>query len=477
MKLRIITWVISCTGIMSFMMVSAPLFGGLHRRAPLQPAPSPLRQYLADYEPSYGYQHPVRQRTDGVELLTTVLTSLAWRSPSEVDRPLWRHRLSIAMPERATSSNAVLIIEGGSSDSLYAGPQIVGGSLDLLKGLAKELSAPVVLLSAVPSQPLEFNGDGIKRSEDDLIAYSWAQFLKKGDPVWLAQFPMVKSAFTALSLAEELITQTRGHKPAGWMVTGASKRGWVTWLLAAMDPRVIGIAPLVIDVLNIVPSMQHHYAAYGFWAEAVKDYVNHGIMDQIASAEMHHLAQLIDPYSFRALLTMPKLIINAANDEFFLPDSSQFYFGDLPGKKYLRYVPNSGHWLNNPDILLTLTAFFRSLGEAAQPLPTISWRYRSSTLKLRTDRQPEAAYLWEAVNPEARDFRFSKSKPYPQYKATTLNLQAGKTTEVAITPPAAGWKSFFVELVFPSKPGSGGEETISLTTSAYVIGTNSDSNF
>jgi PhoPQ-activated pathogenicity-related protein len=45
-----------------------------------------------------------------------------------------------------------------------------------------------------------------------------------------------------------------------------------------------------------------------------------------------------DPYSYRDRLTMPKFIVNASGDQYFPPDSSQFYFGDLPGEKYLRYV-------------------------------------------------------------------------------------------------------------------------------------------
>ena len=46
---------------------------------------------------------------------------------------------------------------------------------------------------------------------------------------------------------------------------------------------------------------------------------------------------------------MPKFIMNASGDQFFLPDSSQFYFDDLTGDKYLRYVPNADHWLDDTD--------------------------------------------------------------------------------------------------------------------------------
>jgi PhoPQ-activated pathogenicity-related protein len=36
----------------------------------------------------------------------------------------------------------------------------------------------------------------------------------------------------------------------------------------------------------------------------------------------------------REYLDMPKLVIKAGNDEFFMFDDTQFFFDDLPGVKY-----------------------------------------------------------------------------------------------------------------------------------------------
>ena len=35
---------------------------------------------------------------------------------------------------------------------------------------------------------------------------------------------------------------------------------------------------MVIDLLNVEPSFDHHWRAYGFWAPAVKDYEDMKIM-------------------------------------------------------------------------------------------------------------------------------------------------------------------------------------------------------
>ena len=117
------------------------------------------------------------------------------------------------------------------------------------------------------------------------------------------------------------------------MVAGGSKRGWTTWTTAAADKRVVAIVPMVIDMLNSVKSFEHHYQAYGFYSAAVKDYQDMGMMNVSKTPQYPALMRLEEPFSYRDRFTMPKLIMNAAGDQYFLPDSSQYYFDDLPGRK------------------------------------------------------------------------------------------------------------------------------------------------
>ena len=43
-----------------------------------------------------------------------------------------------------------------------------------------------------------------------------------------------------------------GQELTRWTVGGASKRGWTTWLVAAVDPERINLAcPIVLDALNL----------------------------------------------------------------------------------------------------------------------------------------------------------------------------------------------------------------------------------
>lgn len=53
-----------------------------------------------------------------------------------------------------------------------------------------------------------------------------------------------------------------------FLVSGASKRGWTTWLVGGVlgslpNSRVVGIAPIVMDMLDFQPNVLHMYKAYG----------------------------------------------------------------------------------------------------------------------------------------------------------------------------------------------------------------------
>src|SRR5262245_6647405 len=101
-----------------------------------------------------------------------------------------------------------------------------------------------------------------------------------------------------------------------------------------------------------------------------------GIMDWQGTKEYRNLMKIEEPFEYRDRLTLPKFIINATGDQFFLPDSSQFYFKDLLGVKYLRYVPNGDHSLKETDAPETLAACYNAIVTKAH-LPRFSWEIQS----------------------------------------------------------------------------------------------------
>ena len=70
---------------------------------------------------------------------------------------------------------------------------------------------------------------------------------------------------------------------------------------------------------------------------------------------------------YRERMSMPKIVISATGDEFFQPDDSYNWFNDMPGKTYVRLLPNSEHGmippqaLSSPSIIHTISLGFTLL--------------------------------------------------------------------------------------------------------------------
>ncbi len=423
-------------------------------------AQTALDQYVHAPDDSYSWRIVSSRESRGMKTMVVDMTSQNWRTSEDVDRTQWQHWITLSIPNKVRSPIGLLFIGGGRN-----GGEPPEGPNEMLQSIARATGTMVAELRMVPNQPLTFHQDGRGRFEDDLIGYTWDQFLQTGDSTWPAQFPMVKSAVRAMDTMSAVAASDAGGAQVveRFVVTGGSKRGWTTWLTGAVDQRVVGIVPIVIDVLNVDPSMRHHFAAYGFWAPAIGDYVQHRIMERMDHPRLNELYELVDPYQYRDRLTMPKFVVNATGDQFFLTDSSQFYWDDLLPPKYLRYVPNADHGLGGSDAIESLTAFYSLILEDRQG-PQFSWsRPDPGTLQVRTEDAPREVRLWQATNPLARDFRVDTLGR--QFTSTTLQPRADGQYVATVSPPEEGWTAFFIEMTYDV----GGIFPLKLTTGVAVI--------
>lgn len=403
-----------------------------------------LDDYVAKPDPNYSYRLVNTFAGKKHTAFLLEMTSQAWLTPQEVDRPIWKHWMIVVKPDEVTSPNSLLMISGGANDG-----KVPASANESLVQIALATKSVVTELKIVPNQPLVFAGETEGRKEDSLIAYTWDKFLRTGDAKWPARLPMTKATVRAMDTVTAFCVSAQGGgvKVSGFVVSGASKRGWTTWTTAAVDKRVIAIIPIVIDVLNVEPSMRHHYAAYGFFAPAVGDYTAFQIMDWMGTPEMRALLKIEDMYEYRDRLTMPKFILNATGDQFFLPDSSQFYFDDLPGVKYLRYIPNTDHSLKGSDVYQTVEACYNAMLHDV-PLPRFTWKMEpDGAIRVTAKDTPAEVKLWQATNPDARDFRVETFGT--NWHGAALNGQAGGVFLATVPQPAKGWTAFFVELTFP----------------------------
>ncbi|NBV45511.1 MAG: PhoPQ-activated pathogenicity [Planctomycetia bacterium] len=422
-------------------MVTVPAWG----QAP--PGAADLAGALDAYvkKPDDAYAWSVEKTFPGNPSQTFVikLTSQSWRSPAEVDRPVWQHWLTVVKPTQLKTDKLFLLVSGGANDR--PAPDKPN---QVIAQIAQATGSMVAELRMIPNQPLVFHGDGVPRKEDDLIAYCWDQFLDTGDPTWLPRLPMVKSVVKAMDCLQEWSRQEQAPI-SRFVVAGGSKRGWTTWMAGVADERVEAIVPIVIDVLNVDESIRHHGAAYGFWAKALGNYVQHGIVQRPDHPRMQDLHRVEDPYSYLDRLTLPKYIVNGSGDQFFLPDSSRFYYHDLEGEKHIRYVPNTDHGVDGSlDAVTSIVAFYQML-IAGKPRPDPAWTFEADgSIRVTSPVAPQMVTLWQAHNPTARDFRVDTiGKTW-----TSTPLEAAADGSWVGRPKRAekGWTAAFVELAYDS---------------------------
>jgi PhoPQ-activated pathogenicity-related protein len=405
-----------------------------------------LDRYVRAEDPHYRYG--VLEEVSGAGYTTYIvdMTSQKWLTEAEVNLPIWEHFMTITVPDEVVSDVGFLTIAGGSKRN--NAPEAAQES-DVVRAL--ETNTVVSTLYMVPNQPLVFVDDpGNSRTEDAIIAYTWDKFLHSGDDSWPLRYPMTKSAVRAMDTITDLLASERAgsHEVDQFVIAGGSKRGWTTWTTAIVDERVIAIIPIVIDMLNVEESFKHHYSVYGAYSLAVADYVVMGNIAWLGMPEFASLMDLVEPYEFRNRLELPKLLLNSTGDEFFLPDSWQFYWDDLVGEKHVRYVPNSDHSMDGTDVMDSVDSWYHAIVHNVS-MPRYSWEVDDDgMITVLSLDQPEQVLLWQAHNPDARNFM--QARIGRAYTSTVLEESEPGVYKVKLDAPESGYTAYYIEMTYPS---------------------------
>jgi PhoPQ-activated pathogenicity-related protein len=448
-----------------------------------------LYKYVASVGPDYSWSDlGVRIEEKGYTGYVLNMTSGRWLNDTVVSRSLWWHHLVVIRPHNIHDERvgALMVGEGKNTGTPYE-----DDPTRMMAGiLAQETRAMTAVLYQVPNQPTVFYNDPELRGrgEDALVAYSWMQYVKTGDPEFASYLPMTRAAVRAMD------TITAFTKQQGWsskgvekfIVAGASKRGATTWLTGAYEGslpiekrRVLGIAPIVFDMLRFETGVAHMYEAYGNWTFAFKDYVREGVTEILNTPDMARLTEVVDPFSYKEeLANIPKLVISATGDEFFMPDDDWYWWDSMEGDNFRLHVANAEHSMATgiPTVLKGIRGFFNTLREGTM-LPAVETIFElgveSSNVTAATLAKPSKVTLWRATTitsvPNRRDFRMIKKKlpgspcPVPMGDEMCFNpivwvgmeavvkLEDGRyvARHTEHAPANGDFRGFFFEFEFP----------------------------
>lgn len=403
-----------------------------------------LDRYVRASDENYRYAVLDTVEGEGYQTYILEMVSQKWLTEAEVNLPLWEHFMTVTVPEEVVSDIGFLYITGGQK-----GNAIPEAALELDVVRALRTNTVVSTLYMVPNQPLVFTDDGRERTEDSIIAYTWDKHLRSGDDKWPLRLPMTKAAVRAMDTVTDLMESAeQGLEVDQFVVAGGSKRGWTTWTTAIVDKRVVAIMPIVIDVLNVSESFKHHFSVYGAYSLAVIDYVTSRNVNWIGTPEWERLMDIVEPYEYRDRLTLPKYLLNSTGDEFFLPDSWQFYWDELVGEKQLRYVPNSNHGMDGTDVTDSIDTWYHAVVHNV-PMPRYSWDVaEDGTITVLSLDEPQQVLLWQAHNPKARNF--TQATIGRAYQSTELAEVEPGVYQIRLEAPNEGYTAYYVEMHYPS---------------------------
>lgn len=413
---------------------------------------TPLDAFVAAPDPECGWSVAAQRRLpeDGGTEYALDLRSQLWQGR------IWHHRLWCQVPPVLAPSGLAVLQITGSGDR----------SVDILRAmaLAKRLRAPCAVLADVPNQPLF--GD---LHEDELIAHTFDAFLRSGDPGLPLLCPMTKAAVRAMDALQAFCEEAALGRLDGFLVAGASKRGWTAWLTAAVDRRVRAIVPAVYDNLDIPRQLRRQREVFSDgYSPQIEAYVACDLPQKMESPAGAELLRIVDPFTYRERLSLPKWLLLGTNDPYWPVDALSLYLDELPPPTYVTYVPNAGHGLNGGEARVSaalVEAFaaagaLRCGGESPRSsLPPLLWREMGSgQVQVTALQGARAAYLWQA---EGYGLDFGKS----HWDSVRLR-EPGPAWTIRVDRAVGRHRAFFVEVEVPTGRE---DDTVILDTPVLIV--------
>src|SRR5262249_47516248 len=234
-----------------------------------------LAEYIKKPEPKFAWKLMHNTDTPQGKIYELEVVSQEWHDI------IWTHQVEVYVPKDVQPNATMLIYNTGGKANI--GTRLMGFDL------AQKIKAPVAILYDIPNQPI------FDKKEDALIAETFVRALETKDTSWPLLFPMAKSVVKAMDALQAFAQEEWKTPVKQFVLSGASKRGWTTWLASACDPRIVAFVPIVIDTLNMTDQMAHQLKSFGQYSEMIHEYTERKLVPLPPGEDSKKLWQMIDP--------------------------------------------------------------------------------------------------------------------------------------------------------------------------------------
>ncbi|KAM9964235.1 hypothetical protein ACTFIW_005896 [Dictyostelium discoideum] len=433
-----------------------------------------LRNYVEKKDSHYKWSLNETYETNfNSKIYILELTSQQWMKDHS-DNSIWKHWLTICVPNDYLNKNNHNVGHMHITDGMnqnWATPTLQ--SLNKFSmDICNQTSAITSTLYQVPNQFITFENDGIPRQEDDIVAYTWRKYIDTQDSNWVSLLPQTKAATSAMTAIQEFGKQKSLYTIEKFVVSGASKRGWTTYGIAMVgDKRLAAAIPMVIGVPNLVKDIKDQFTSYGNWSWALDSYQNQGIPSFFDTKYFKVVTDIVDPLNYLDVMkSIPKFIILTVHDEFFLPDSTKYFFNQIKGEKRLG-IYQTNHGISTFQGVSTEVSKYFKLISSNQVRPELTWNIvyssdnNSATINMKVVKggtpSRVVAYSVDTISKTKRDFRMftcPSDTCYQNYtglwKSYSIDLTNDNSYSFSLSKPVnGGWTAFYFEVEFANANG------------------------
>ncbi len=380
-------------------------------------ATRPLRQFLAA-------KHDLHLRRDGAANFS--FSSGAWHGT------VWTHRARVFVPRdnRFPGTATLLLL---TNPVPWDG---LGGQL-----AADATGTTVAMVYDVPNQPLW------NRRENGLLGYSIQRSEQTGDPTWSLAFPLARAAKASMDAVQAWAAPSKAPLKR-FVLVGFSKRALGAWLTAS-DPRVAALVSLGYNNLNLAAQTRLQLRDWGQLSPHWTAMVGTDYEARLQQPRGVALLQTWDPYSFRADIRVPKLLIDATNSDYWTPDAPDAFAKEVRGPTNWLYFAGAGHTMGNsvPTLLQSSAQWIRRT-LAGQTIPNPTLQKTAGQEELRAPGAGSALLHWAWSG--SRDFRQAT------WSATPMTRRGANWVAPRPKPPkGARWVALFGAADYPDAKGGG----------------------